>query len=93
MTPTSVSATRALFDNGLPSAREALARVFGHADFRGRQGEVIDHVVSGGDAVVLFPTGAGKSLCYQIPALCRAGTAIVVTKKPRKTSMCTWTRG
>ncbi|MBB3937246.1 DNA helicase RecQ [Aureimonas phyllosphaerae] len=81
MTPPQAGAapTRALFDGGLPSPREALARVFGHADFRGRQGEVIGHVVGGGDAVVLFPTGAGKSLCYQIPALCRQGTAIVVS--------------
>ncbi|WP_182422318.1 DNA helicase RecQ [Aureimonas sp. ME7] len=72
-------ATDVLFPGGLPSPAEALTRVFGHKDFRGRQREVIEHVVAGGDAVVLFPTGAGKSMCYQIPALCRAGTAIVVS--------------
>ncbi|MFF3692502.1 DNA helicase RecQ [Streptomyces sp. NPDC002221] len=61
---------------------EALAtlhRVFGYEAFRGAQGEVIDHVVAGGDAVVLMPTGGGKSLCYQIPALVRPGTGVVVS--------------
>jgi ATP-dependent DNA helicase RecQ len=58
---------------------EALRRSFGHAAFRGRQEEVVRHVVAGGDAVVLFPTGAGKSICYQVPALCREGCAIVVS--------------
>ena len=48
---------------------EVLRSVFGHASFRGQQREVIEHVTGGGDAVVLFPTGAGKSACYQIPAL------------------------
>jgi ATP-dependent DNA helicase RecQ len=56
-----------------------LADVFGHATFRGQQGEVVRHVTAGGDAVVLFPTGAGKSLCYQVPALCRPGVAIVIS--------------
>ena len=56
-----------------------LRDVFGHAEFRGLQGEVVDHVTNGGDAVVLFPTGAGKSICYQAPALCRPGVAIVVS--------------
>jgi ATP-dependent DNA helicase RecQ len=56
-----------------------LKRVYGYSSFRGRQAEVVHQVVSGGDAVVLFPTGAGKSLCYQIPALCRAGLGIVVS--------------
>ena len=58
---------------------EALRRWFGHAAFRGRQEEVVRRVVAGGDAVVLFPTGAGKSVCYQVPALCREGCAIVVS--------------
>ncbi|MER6688647.1 DNA helicase RecQ [Streptomyces minutiscleroticus] len=61
---------------------EALAtlhRVFGYEAFRGQQEEIIEHVVAGGDAVVLMPTGGGKSLCYQIPALVRAGTGIVVS--------------
>ena len=56
-----------------------LARVFGYPEFRGQQGAVIDHVVGGGDALVLMPTGGGKSVCYQIPALCRPGTAVVVS--------------
>ncbi|MFF1304967.1 DNA helicase RecQ [Streptomyces sp. NPDC058307] len=69
---------------GTPDASdsEALAtlhRVFGYDAFRGEQGEVIEHVVAGGDAVVLMPTGAGKSLCYQIPSLVRPGTGIVVS--------------
>ncbi|MFJ1973026.1 DNA helicase RecQ [Streptomyces sp. NPDC087903] len=61
---------------------EALAtlhRVFGYEAFRGEQQEVIEHVVAGGDAVVLMPTGGGKSLCYQIPSLVRPGTGIVVS--------------
>ncbi|MBB3315896.1 superfamily II DNA helicase RecQ [Rhizobium sp. BK181] len=56
-----------------------LNRVYGYPAFRGKQQQVVDHVVSGGDAVVLFPTGAGKSLCFQIPALCREGLGIVVS--------------
>ncbi|ADZ72662.1 DNA helicase RecQ [Polymorphum gilvum] len=56
-----------------------LQDVFGYASFRGRQQEVVDTLMAGGDAVVLFPTGAGKSLCYQIPALCRPGTGIVIS--------------
>ncbi|MES9519076.1 DNA helicase RecQ [Streptomyces capoamus] len=61
---------------------EALAtlhRVFGYDAFRGEQQAVIEHVVAGGDAVVLMPTGGGKSLCYQIPALVRPGTGVVVS--------------
>ncbi|NEB73868.1 DNA helicase RecQ [Streptomyces sp. SID14478] len=61
---------------------EALAtlhRVFGYDAFRGEQEAIIEHVVSGGDAVVLMPTGGGKSLCYQIPALVRPGTGVVVS--------------
>ena len=59
--------------------QEVLQHVFGHAAFRPQQEDVIRHVASGGDAVVLFPTGKGKSLCYQIPALCRDGVGIVVS--------------
>ncbi|MEV1064446.1 DNA helicase RecQ [Streptomyces sp. NPDC050263] len=60
-------------------ALAALHRVFGYDAFRGEQEAVIEHVVAGGDAVVLMPTGGGKSLCYQIPALVRPGTGIVVS--------------
>jgi len=60
-------------------AREILRRVFGHAGFRGAQEEIVVHVCAGGDALVLMPTGGGKSLCYQVPALLRDGTAVVVS--------------
>lgn len=56
-----------------------LRSVFGFASFRGRQAEIIDHVTTGGDALVLMPTGGGKSLCYQIPALVRDGVGVVVS--------------
>jgi ATP-dependent DNA helicase RecQ len=66
-----------------PSIPEApldvLRRVFGYADFRGEQAAIIDRVVAGGDALVLMPTGGGKSLCYQIPALVRSGTGVVIS--------------
>jgi len=60
-------------------ARDTLQRIFGHAAFRGEQAAIVDHVVAGNDALVLMPTGAGKSLCYQVPALLRKGTGIVIS--------------
>jgi len=64
---------------GTPTPLDVLKRVYGYAAFRGKQAAVVDRVVAGGDAVVLFPTGAGKSLCFQVPALCRTGVGIVVS--------------
>ncbi|MBO0878437.1 MAG: DNA helicase RecQ, partial [Pseudonocardia sp.] len=62
-----------------PTTAEVLKRIFGYDAFRGDQAEIIDHVVGGGDALVLMPTGGGKSLCYQVPALVRDGVAVVVS--------------
>jgi ATP-dependent DNA helicase RecQ len=61
------------------SPRELLQRVFGHADFRGPQQAIVEHLAAGNDALVLMPTGGGKSLCYQVPALLRDGVGIVVS--------------
>ncbi|HXP97634.1 MAG TPA: DNA helicase RecQ [Telmatospirillum sp.] len=58
---------------------EILRTVFGYDRFRGAQAEIVDHVIAGGDALVLMPTGGGKSLCYQLPALCRPGIGVVVS--------------
>lgn len=78
--PQSHSPTKSLFaESGSEAPLSLLKRVYGYASFRGRQEEVVDHVMAGGDAVVLFPTGAGKSLCFQVPALCRNGLGIVVS--------------
>jgi ATP-dependent DNA helicase RecQ len=60
-------------------ALATLRTVFGHPEFRGPQREIVDHVSGGGDALVLMPTGGGKSVCYQLPALLRRGTAVVVS--------------
>ena len=62
-----------------PTAAEVLHRVFGFDSFRGDQQAIVDQVVSGGDAVVLMPTGGGKSLCYQVPSIVREGTGVVVS--------------
>ncbi|HEY3469785.1 MAG TPA: DNA helicase RecQ [Amycolatopsis sp.] len=60
-------------------ALETLRRVFGYDSFRGDQAAIVEHVIAGGDALVLMPTGGGKSLCYQIPALVRPGVGVVVS--------------
>lgn len=84
MTPTDAFATAATdTDPGVDAesgaAQEVLRRVFGYDSFRGDQREIVDHVVAGGDALVLMPTGGGKSLCYQVPALVRPGVGVVIS--------------
>ena len=59
--------------------KNILNHVFGYADFRGDQAEIVDRVINGGDALVLMPTGGGKSLCYQIPSIIRNGVGVVVS--------------
>ncbi|MGD8911847.1 MAG: DNA helicase RecQ [Candidatus Thiodiazotropha sp.] len=65
--------------SGLEHAREVLQHTFGYSDFRPPQDRIISHLIEGGDALVLMPTGGGKSLCYQIPAILREGTGIVIS--------------
>ncbi|WP_085315325.1 DNA helicase RecQ [Derxia lacustris] len=65
--------------SAVAQARAILKSVFGYASFRGQQEAVVAQVIDGGDALVLMPTGAGKSLCYQVPALARDGVAVVVS--------------
>src|SRR5512135_2872648 len=60
-------------------ALHLLNKVFGHPAFRGAQQDIVSHVAGGGDALVLMPTGGGKSLCYQLPSLLREGTGVVVS--------------
>jgi ATP-dependent DNA helicase RecQ len=60
-------------------AQQILRRVFGYDTFRNGQREIIDHLVAGGDALVIMPTGGGKSLCYQVPSLVREGTGVVIS--------------
>ncbi|SEC23647.1 DNA helicase RecQ [Microbacterium hydrocarbonoxydans] len=62
-----------------PTAAEALHTVFGYDEFRGDQAAIVEHVIGGGDAVVLMPTGGGKSVTYQVPALVREGTGLVIS--------------
>src|ERR1700744_5473322 len=60
-------------------ALNILQKTYGYRSFRGEQAEIIEHVNSGGNAFVLMPTGGGKSLCYQIPALCRPGVGVIIS--------------
>lgn len=64
-----------------PRALEILNGVFGYPAFRGSQAEIVDTLARGESLLVLMPTGGGKSLCYQIPALMREGVAVVVDRK------------
>ena len=68
-----------LFDGAGKDPVAVLKEVWGYPSFRGKQEPLIRHVIGGGDALALFPTGAGKSLCYQVPTLCREGMGIVVS--------------
>ena len=63
----------------MSTPHQLLRSVFGYPAFRGLQEAIVLHVVAGGDALVLMPTGGGKSICYQIPALARSGVGIVVS--------------
>ncbi|MFQ5518863.1 MAG: RecQ family ATP-dependent DNA helicase, partial [Mariprofundus sp.] len=63
----------------IKQAQQILKATFGYDDFRHHQAEIIETLIAGGDVLTLMPTGGGKSICYQIPALIRAGTAIVVS--------------
>ncbi|MGM7698203.1 DNA helicase RecQ [Microbacterium sp. A84] len=78
-TASSASAPRSATPSRYATAREALHTVFGYDVFRGDQEAVVDQVIGGGDAVVLMPTGAGKSITYQVPALVREGTGLVIS--------------
>ena len=62
-----------------PTIHDILHRVFGYSGFLGQQEAVIEHTISGGDSLVLMPTGGGKSLCYQIPSIARDGMGVVVS--------------
>ena len=73
------SAARNATPSRYASASEALHTVFGYEEFRADQAAIVDQVIAGGDAVVLMPTGAGKSVTYQVPALVRAGTGLVIS--------------
>ena len=71
--------SRARATSAAVTPRQILHEVFGYDDFRGDQAAIVDQVVGGGDAVVLMPTGAGKSITYQVPALARPGTGLVIS--------------
>jgi ATP-dependent DNA helicase RecQ len=64
---------------GLNNPLHILEHIYGYDQFRGQQADIIKHVVDGGSAFVLMPTGSGKSLCYQIPALCRDGVGVIIS--------------
>src|SRR5579859_1074225 len=79
VSPVAGAAVEAAGADEVRRAATVLHRVFGYENFRDRQEEIISHVIGGGDALVLMPTGGGKSLCYQIPALVRPGTGVVIS--------------
>src|SRR6266481_7562494 len=73
------SFTKLMPDQNNSQALHILQTIFGYPSFRGQQAEIVGHVAGGGDALVLMPTGGGKSLCYQIPALLRDGVGLIVS--------------
>jgi ATP-dependent DNA helicase RecQ len=77
--PPVAPATRRATPSRYATAREALHTVFGYDEFRGEQAAIVDQVIAGGDAIVLMPTGAGKSITFQVPALVREGTGLVIS--------------
>ncbi|MGS0561578.1 DNA helicase RecQ [Microbacterium aurugineum] len=76
---TPVSVARRATPSRFATALDALHTVFGYDEFRGDQAEIVEQIIAGGDAVVLMPTGGGKSITYQVPALVREGTGLVVS--------------
>lgn len=74
-----VVGSESIGDAGSIAAHQVLRKTFGYDSFRGPQRAIVEQVISGGDALVLMPTGGGKSLCYQIPALVRPGVGVVVS--------------
>ncbi|MFS6530623.1 DNA helicase RecQ [Microbacterium aurugineum] len=78
-TSTPASVARRATPSRFATALDALHTVFGYDEFRGDQAEIVEQVIAGGDAVVLMPTGGGKSITYQVPALVREGTGLVVS--------------
>ncbi|MGM0554421.1 MAG: DNA helicase RecQ [Pseudomonadota bacterium] len=79
MEPSGLAAGQAQGSAPAAAPLEILRETFGYSDFRGQQRAVVEHVTGGGDALVLMPTGGGKSLCYQIPALARRGCGVVIS--------------
>jgi ATP-dependent DNA helicase RecQ len=79
VTPPTAPAARRATPSRYATAREALHTVFGYDEFRGEQAAIVDQVIAGGDAIVLMPTGAGKSITFQVPALVREGTGLVIS--------------
>ena len=68
-----------ILQDPLEAARALLERVWGHRSFRGLQADVIAEMLAGRDALAVLPTGGGKSVCYQIPAMMRPGVGLVVS--------------
>ena len=77
--PASVALASTVPSDDMSAARETLAKVWGHDDFRGLQADVVREIMAGRDVLAVLPTGGGKSVCYQIPAILRRGLGLVVS--------------